>query len=170
LTPVVDLRVSPAEPGQRFTSALVRFASKRDADDAIVVFDFYNFTSSCGATGSLRLERASYPDSHHRSTPESQKYCNGIDHSQLLNEVVKCEVGKQLGSSSSRTVSLLQRDTQKIPCVSQEVLVLLRQEQKLKKESDSLDIQLEMEKNTQEILRIQLELEKLGIRDHQEQT
>jgi hypothetical protein len=64
LTPVVDLRVSPAEPGQRFTSALVRFASKRDADDAIVVFDFYNFTSSCGATGSLRLERASYPDSH----------------------------------------------------------------------------------------------------------
>jgi hypothetical protein len=82
---------------------------------------------------------------------------------------VKCEVGKQLGSSS-RTVSLLQRDTQKIPCVSQEVLVLLRQEQKLKKESDSLDIQLEMEKNTQEILRIQLELEKLGIRDHQEQT
>jgi hypothetical protein len=83
---------------------------------------------------------------------------------------VKCEVGKQLGSSSSRTVSLLQRDTQKIPCVSQEVLVLLRQEQKLKKESDSLDIQLEMEKNTQEILRIQLELEKLGIRDHQEQT
>lgn len=74
---------------------------------------------------------------------------------------MKCEVGKQLGSSS-RTVSLLQRDTQKIPCVSQEVLVLLRQEQKLKKESDSLDIQLEMEKNTQEILRIQLELEVLG--------
>ncbi|XP_062504571.1 uncharacterized protein LOC134181327 isoform X2 [Corticium candelabrum] len=176
---VVDLNILAPTPRQVSTSAYVVFPSIQEATNAVIMFQSYKFQSRSNGTGCLNLELRSSvkenPMSDPRWTsvqPEKKSYYD------VLNEVVQCEVSKRLQSSSrivtngyidspsarSRSKCKDLGTSQKVtdhPQLSPKLLKLRKQEEQLKKERDILQIELELERTTQEMLNVELKLKEL---------